>query len=220
MDEMSILFEEWKKEIELDEDHFVEDGIVCPEMWKKADRKILFILKETNDYRSSIVKLINDVVTKKKPKSKLWNGAMFHNLGRWTYGLLNYQNDMPLYKIAHQNRKKSLLSCSYVNIKKTTGGRTATKAVEHHAEKYAHFLRRQILLINPDIIVFGGTYEMIKKYTLPELTSVSPRVHKFGNIICINANHPAATITRTTMYEQVVGNFDVFVKNQSLPVNK
>lgn len=219
MNEMEILFDEWRKEIIINESHFVEDGIVCPEIWNKAERKVLFILKETNNYKKNIAKLIHDVVTKKS-KSGLWVGATFHNIGRWSYGLLNYKNDAPPYKIADKNRKNALLSCSFINIKKTTGGRTATQAVEEHAEKYAHFLRRQISILSPDVIVFGGTYDLVKKYVIPELTGVSPRIHKFGSIICINANHPACTIKRTVIYDQVISSFDDFVKSNSCNVSQ
>jgi len=213
MNEMDILFKEWKEQI--NEDHFVEDGIICPEVWDKSERKILFILKETNDYKGNIAKLIAHAI-KVKPKSSLWARPTFHNIGRWSYGLLNYKDEIPPYRIAHKNRKTSLLSCSFINIKKTTGGRTATKEVEEHAEKYAPYLRRQILLLNPDIVVLGGTYDIVKAHVFPELTKVSHRVHKFGNLIFINAYHPAYTLKRTRMYEQVVGNFDSFVKCQDL----
>jgi len=215
MSEMDILFDEWKKQVILDEGHFVEDGIIYPEMWDKAERKVLYVLKETNGYKGNIAKLIHDVV-RVRPKDKLWKKSILNNIGRWSYGLLNYKDEAIHYKVAHKNRKTALLSCAFINIKKTAGKRTATKAVEEHAEKYGHFLRRQIALLNPDIIVFGGTYEIIKQYVIPELSRMSPRIHKFENVICVNANHPSCTLKRSVVYERVIGSFDFFAKNQSL----
>jgi len=104
-----------------------------------------------------------------------------------------------------------LLSCAFINIKKTAGGRTAGKAVERSAEKYSDFLKKQIDILSPNIIVFGGTYKIMKDHVLPEMKKVSHRVHKFGDVVCINANHPACTKKRTFMYDQVLVNYSNYV---------
>lgn len=205
---MSILFEEWKALIFSTSDHFVEDGVISNEHWVLAGKRVLFILKETNDYQGNIANLIRAAATS-RPQSKLWDRPTFHNLGRWAYGLLNTEAS---YKEADAAKKQALLPCAFINIKKTSGGRVATTAVEANARMYATFLRRQIAIISPDIIIFGGTYKMIKDHVLPELKKVGPRVHKHGEkVICINANHPACTKRRTEMYDQVVGSYQRFV---------
>lgn len=207
---MDELFKEWKTLIMSDAKHFVEDGVICHESWGEVDCKLLFILKETNDYEGNIANLINRAVTV-KPKSKLWGRPTFHNIGRWAYGLLNFPKSIDSYEAANKERKKSLLPCSFINIKKTSGGRTAGKAVELNAIKFASFLRRQIEILSPDIIVFGGTYKIMKDHVLPEMKKVSHRIHKFNNVICINANHPACSKNRTLMYEQVVNNYANYI---------
>ena len=210
MKEMEELFIEWKSLVLSEADHFVEDGIICHETWASVNSKILFILKETNDYEGNIAKLINEAVTI-RPKSKLWLRPTFHNIGRWAYGLLNFPESVGSYKVAHKERKKSLLSCSFINLKKTSGGRTAGKSVELCAIKYASFLRKQIEIISPDIIVFGGTYQIVKDHVLPEMKKEAYRVHNFNNIVCINANHPACTKERTVMYDQVVVSYAHYI---------
>jgi len=197
------LFKEWKLSVLEESDHFVEDGIVCEEKWLKSKQKILFILKETNGYKGSISELINTAV-RTRPKSGLWKRPTFHNIGRWIYGLLKAKEQDIIYSEAHKFRKESLLSCAFMNIKKTTGGRTATESVKENAKKYSKFIRRQIELLDPDIIVFGGTYEIMKKYVFIEMENVSPRVYKYEKYICISANHPACTKKRIDMYNQVV----------------
>lgn len=206
MGDMEKLFAEWKTSIFEESDHFVEDGIICPEMWNQASKKILFILKETNDYTGSITKLISDACTT-RPNSGLWDRPTFHNIGRLVYGLLNYPQSVSEYKTAHNNRKKSLLYCSFINLKKTTGGKSSTKAVSESAKKYSNFIRRQIEIISPEVIVFGGTYQIVKDNVIPELVNISPRIHQYGNIICINANHPACTKKRTLIYDQSILNY-------------
>ena len=161
-------------------------------------------MKETNGLKTSITGTIFRAATV-NPKSALWDRPTFHNVGRWAYGLAN---DVPGdYKSAHAGRRKAVLSCALINVKKTTGGRAATIEVEQHARRYSHFLRQQIEIIAPDVIVFGGTYQMVKDHVLPGLTKVAPRVHTYGKIICINANHPACTKPRVEMFKQVVDRY-------------
>lgn len=206
MNEVDELIAQWKELASEDSDHFNDDGVICDKAWNQSKKKVLFILKETNDYKGSISKLIYDAVTV-RPKSKLWARPTFHNIGRWAYGLLNYSDCKVSYKKANDERKKALLSCAFINIKKTTGGRTATKAVEKSAIKHSSLLKKQIDLLQPDIIVFGGTYKIIKDHVLPELTKVAYRVHKYNNVVCINANHPACTKKRKEIYDQVIDNY-------------
>lgn len=208
--EMKTLFEEWKQLVAVESDHFVEDGIISEVDWGLVGKKVLFILKETNNYKGNIAALINSAVTK-HPKSKLWDRPTFHNVGRWAHGLINSSNGVPSYSESHIKRKESLLFCAFINLKKTSGARAATKAVPEFAHKYSAFIRQQINLIDPEIIVFGGTYEIVKEYVIPEMERISNRVHKYNKIICINANHPACTKSRKYMYEQVIVNYNNYL---------
>ncbi len=215
MEEMSELFAVWRPRVMQESDHFVEDGIICPEKWKEASKKILFILKETNDYKKSMCNLINEACTT-RPRSGMWGSPTFHNIGRWAYGLLSYPESIWAYKAANTNRKGSIPYCSFINVKKTTGGRTATSSVEKSAKEYSSFLRKQIEIIKPEIIVFGGTYQIMKDHVLPELQKVSTRIHAYHNIICINAFHPACTKKRSSMYEQVIMNYHSYISSRGL----
>jgi len=109
MNKMGDLFHEWKPLVLSESDHFVEDGVICEQSWKKANQKVLFILKETNAHQGNIAKLINRAVNI-NPKSKLWLRPTFHNIGRWSYGLTKFVNQAPCYKEAHENRREALLS--------------------------------------------------------------------------------------------------------------
>lgn len=205
MDSMDKLFTEWKGEISKQSGHFVEDGIISPEHWNASKRKVLFVLKETNGHVKSISETILKASTSKT--SKLWVRPTFNNVGRWTHGLINTFDVLEPYENSNRHRRSAIRSCAFINIKKTAGKRTATHAVEQHAIDYAPFIRRQISIISPDIVVFGGTYKIMKIHVLADLIKVSHRVHRFGDVICINANHPACTKSRKDMYQQVVGNY-------------
>jgi len=210
---MGGLFDEWRALVEADAGHFVGDGIVCEEGWRRATRKVLFLLKEPNGYDGKYGAL-NELLRKAaapNSTSSMWDRPTFHNVGRWTYGLLNYSGEVPDYVEANKACKTAVLGCAYINIKKSTGGARATKEVEVHAEKYAEFLRRQVAIIQPDIVVCGGTYKMLKKYVYPSMVRVSHRVHQFEKLTFINAYHPGYVTKRAALYDQVLLSFHEYM---------
>lgn len=201
------LFSRWRASSSDFQDHFVEDGIIDMAKWGHAGKRVLFILRETNGYRSSMAALIHKACTT-HPYSKLWDRPTFHNVGRWAHGLLHAtEADFPSFEAAHKNRKTSLLACAFINLKKTTGGARATAAVEHAAARDAIFLREQIELIDPQVVVCGGTYKAIKQHLYPGIRRVAPRVHEAGGRLFINANHPSYLKKTAEMYDDVVGSY-------------
>jgi hypothetical protein len=203
---MRALFDEWRPLVVAEAGHFVGDGIVMEEAWQASRRRILFLLKEPHGYKGAdggMDKLIRDAA-KPRSTSKLWRRPTFHNLGRWAHGLLSYEGAVPDFADAHRARRTAMLGCAFVNLKKTSGGRSATSEVDVHAQRYAEFLRRQVDIIEPDLVVMGGTYPTVKEHLYPGLEKVSSRVHKLGNRLFINAFHPACTNERLEVYHQVL----------------
>lgn len=199
------LFSRWRASSTEFKDHFVEDGIIDPARWDQASVRILFILRETNGYRENMAALIHKACTT-HPSSKLWDRPTFHNVGRWAHGLLHASGAaLPSFDDAHKNRKTSLLACAFINLKKTTGGARATEAVAHATARDAIFLREQIELIDPQVVVCGGTYKAIKQHLYPAIRRVGPRVHDVGGRLFVNANHPSYLKKTTEMYDDVVG---------------
>lgn len=136
-------------------------------------------------------------------KSRIWRGANFNNLGRWAYALQNLPETKTPFEIAHKNRKNALLNCAFINLKKHLAVEQQQKKSKLKL-KNTPFLKRQIEMIDPNIIVFGGTYKIAKQHVLPEMYKVSERIHKYKDIICINAFHPACTTNRKKIYDQVI----------------
>lgn len=197
---------------------YIEDGIISPEDWHSCQVKVLFILKETNDYSgSNLAGLIRDAIVS-RPKSKLWRRPTFHNVGRWAYGLQHFAENVPEYDVAHRNRKPALLSSAFINLKKTTGGRRATAKVGAFAQTHHIFLRKQIAAIAPDVVVMGGTYEIIKAFVFPELEKASSRVHRLDGVPFINAFHPACTVVRKALYEQVLNSYRLYRQKDDVAV--
>lgn len=205
------LFSRWRASNTDYQDHFVEDGIIDPAKWIQAGTQILFVLRETNGYRSSMAALIHKACTT-HPSSKLWDRPTFHNVGRWAHGILNStEKSSTSFDVAHKNRKTALLACAFMNLKKTTGGARATLAVEHATLRDAIFLREQIELINPQIVVCGGTYRAIKQHLYPAIRRVAPRMHEVGGRLFINANHPSYLKKTAEMYDDVVGSYQRYL---------
>ena len=201
------LFSRWRASSTDFQDHFVEDGIIDLAKWVQADTQILFILRETNGYRRSMAALIHKACTT-HPSSGLWDRPTFHNVGRWAYGLLHATGAiLPSFDAAHKNRKTALLACAFINLKKTTGGARATNAVEHATARDAIFLREQIELINPQVVVCGGTYKAIKQHLYRAIRRVAPRVHEIDGRLFINAHHPSYLKKTAEMYDDVVGSY-------------
>lgn len=202
------LLSAWEKSFPKDW-HFNRDGIISQESWEKSAVKVLFVLKETNKAKQNIVFAINRALETKK--SGWWKGKVLRRVGRWAYGLQNHNGKIPEFKEAKLHEKNAINSIAYINIRKTAGGaRTNKKSFDSHAKEFAPFIRRQIELIKPDIVVLGGTYKQVKSHVFPELTKVGERVHTYGDMIFLNAFHPAAIKDPSILYHQVVDNYHFY----------
>ncbi len=202
---------DWKNRIESEGIHFNPDGIVNKTMWNKSSKKILFILKETNGAEQDLTEAIQ---RSSEQKTGWHKGKVLRRVGRWAYGLEHFNGDIPSFEEAKSYQFKAPVNTAYINLKKSSGGaRTNEKLFHSHVEKYADLIKQQIELINPDIIVMGGTYKYLKKYVFPDeqMVKVSERVHTVNNTrIAINAWHPAAIKKAQVMYVQVLGSYEKY----------
>ncbi len=141
-------------------DVFVSDGIVNEMVWNNNSDspRILFVLKEAyggeNDWS------LTDELQKKTPWSSIWR-----RVTEWTYGILNttaekiakYEPDI----ISMEADNKWLNRIAVINLKKSSG-RSSSKQGE--IEVYAAYdrleLKKQIEIIDADIIVCGSTFSV------------------------------------------------------------
>ncbi|WP_040886650.1 uracil-DNA glycosylase family protein [Marinobacter santoriniensis] len=189
--------------------HFNHDGVISKDNWDSSGKRVLFVLKETNKAKQNVVTAINRAIEVKK--SGWWRGKVLRRVGRWAYGLQNYDGVVPPIKDAKLNEKSAIKSIAYINIRKTAGkARTNRKTFDAHANEYASFVRRQVELINPDIVVLCGTYSQVKRYIFPELKKVSERVHLNEDVVFINAFHPAARRKSSMLYHQVLDSYHAY----------
>jgi len=146
------LFERWKKE-RTEYVPFNEDGVVNPEQWEKTSPKIVFILRDTNEYKSDLRNFL-----KEGGRGHTWN-----NIVRWAEIILynEYSNriDDNEYsnRIDGNHRKKVLSSICAVNLKKQSGkGSSNLEDIKEAAKNDRCFIKEQLELYQPDIVIACG----------------------------------------------------------------
>lgn len=170
---------------------FIRDGIIDPVNWGK-DRKILFILREAYDrcHRPEGFDLCHTIREKwKGPKGRTW-----WTVARWAF-IAHYGTEVwtpPLLKHSKPLWRESLIASAVVNVKKSNGRkRSDLKEIKCYAHEDAVWLRGQIDIINPDIVICGGTWKAIRPLWVSEPECVFDRVYRIGSRLFLSFQHPA-----------------------------
>lgn len=172
------LFEEWKEKQRQEPDEqynkykfgnvkktsFLPDGIIDPDKYFSADKKVLFIAKEANwggnDEENEISSQEDEfwlriVVNKEQYK----DGNIIYNESKFSKGLamlynayINNSFDTPDY--SHEGLK----NVAFINLNKRGGySYCSYSTLKGYAQEYGKLIAQQIDLINPDIIICCGT---------------------------------------------------------------
>ncbi|MDL2238760.1 hypothetical protein LJC69_05990 [Bacteroidales bacterium OttesenSCG-928-K22] len=226
------LFEEWINEHNNNgEPDFCCDGLFYnknfsqDELLSIAKRKIVFFMKEPNnqpnqDYRN----WFNEI----EPK-----GVFFKFILSWLKTLskvsVNDSNIMPLVpQIFPQD-----LPLILVNAKKTSGGTAANdEEVYNYANTYRKFIRRQMDIYSPNIILCGGgsvqldekrqkrivlMQKIIMCLIYPEI-EFEPMENNYiwysaeKKMVLINSWHPSSRKAKEEKYNELIESFRDFIK--------
>lgn len=145
-DQLNELFSEWRDALGVEADRFIADGIIHEPTYMAAPIKLLFLGKEPHDKADG-----GWDFRKEWPKDPAWKHAQ--QIKRWSYGMLN---GFPAWEEASAPPENTLLKVATMNVKKTGGGASSVyEEIEHHAIHHQEFIRRQVGIIAPDIIVGG-----------------------------------------------------------------
>ncbi|ADQ03903.1 hypothetical protein Calow_0304 [Caldicellulosiruptor owensensis OL] len=143
---------------------FISGGVLDENRFKSSKNKMLVILKEVNDpnsaYNWTLPGLLNDIKQGKiffDKRFRLWK-----NVCRWALVTeninLNYQD------IDESKLKEALNMFAVINLKKEAGsGSSNYDDIFNHAEKYKNEWLEEIKIINPHLIVCGGTFDIIRE---------------------------------------------------------
>lgn len=143
-----LLFEEWREKQGYP--CFMSDGVFDEEEWNKQTYKILFVLKEAN-WENGNVDLCEYLLS--EPKSSYWK--TWNNIARWTKAIL--EGGEYLHSVSKADKSYWLRKIAAINLKKVGGGSVAENdKIYSYAESDREFIKRQIELYTPDIIICCG----------------------------------------------------------------
>ena len=156
----------------------------------KTEAEVLFIGRESNVSDKS-----GKIIGCGEENDEFWMQKVYYNevSGRNTSVYKNY-----LKKIASKLGVE-LKDCAYVNINKRGGyNKCSPERLEEYIEQYGHFIKREIEIINPKIIVFlgYGRYRYVEK-----LMSFIDE-----NIKCYMVYHPSCPGRYKTLCEKLQEN--------------
>jgi len=152
MDNIWLTWEKHYKDNNIDPSRICKDGVINIKKYKNAESKILFCLKDVNDFESGDLRNY----LKNGPKGK---GQMWHAASRWAAGLLTEFCD-EYDKI--DNYEQFLNQTAVINLKKASGGSSAEMSVINAYAKQDHeLLLKQIESINPKILLACGTFNIL-----------------------------------------------------------
>jgi len=162
-----------------------KDGIIDFNEFHKAKPKILFIMKDVNDFEGGDLR----EWLKEGPR------YMWHTIAKWSAGMLN---DFPMYEeVVHYDvKKEALKKIAAINLKKSSGKATvAPEIVNAYAHQDRELLLEQIDSIAPDLIISCGVMDqliwLLDLKVNPEKPSNEPIKDKARNIWVVPFRHPA-----------------------------
>jgi hypothetical protein len=173
------------------------DGIINIEKYLNAELRIMWVLKEINSdgdgYEWNMIDTIKDWSGKSIPIDwrKTFDNILYTTNGILTSTLWEDQPDQDENpEITHQ-----LSKIAYCNVKKVPGtSQTNMSKLKRYYETSKKLVLKQINELEPQIIIFGNTYDIIE----PDLSNLDYKTAKYKTMeayfspeqIMINAYHP------------------------------
>lgn len=109
------------------------------------------------------------------------------------------------------DRKKYLAPISVINLKKTPGKTTSNDSeIDKFAKDDREFIKNQVEIYRPDLIIFGGTGDLFIKNILNLDTSSWTYVSDYlsyliyNDTIIVNTYHPACRKSKKDLFENIV----------------
>ncbi len=199
----------------------VVDGITDMSRYKKADPKILWILKEANNSHTSNPNenqrdFHTDVTS--YPKWKL----TFKRIISCSYGIIYKNKELNVDENACINGVNVMLDIALINVNKCGGNsRSNNSSISAKYNEYKDVILEQIKQINPDVIincseVLSLTSDLQDRFVLSEeikKRNANAKVYYNNEKLLIDYCHPNATkdnqggLTDERYYEVIVGTY-------------
>ncbi len=192
--------------------NFIKDGIVDYETFNKQPLKILWILKEANNYKGDLREFYKNPTVYSKWK------ATYLSVLQVSSGLLYNNNDFDSLKFDTDVFRKIAL----ININKAGGGSRANwKGLIDKYQLFKGLIIQQMRLINPDVVIFGNVFGLMwnemknfhinddeTKYKMNEIYKNKIKTHCNSHRIFIETYHPGQyRITKKLYFEKTTQDF-------------
>jgi hypothetical protein len=210
-DDHERLLEVWKS-LPHRSDRFVKDGIIDKNAWTSAKCKVLFVLKEPYDLQDRPeefdypLSVRNEIETGKEwpKKAKI----TWRTLCSWAFLVQNGTSKcMPEFSEWWKDKEAlSLGKGAIINVKKQAGRTWSSRSeIRRYAGEDQDFLRRQIELINPKIVVCGNTWHALRDYVWQEgeKKPVCEGVFHIRDWYFIDYSHPGKRATYVNKYSEL-----------------
>lgn len=138
---------------------FISDGLVNEKSYEAAPSKICFFLKEAYSKDGNEEWSLTDWLSG-GAMTRMWS-----SVAEWTYGIIHTSTlDIPSKPNLTVSEKSSLLqSIAVVNVKKSNGtAKSDYVDLLKYAQLDKEYLRREIEILNPDIIVCGNNSSLLR----------------------------------------------------------
>ena len=176
---LNELFEKWENQSKENEHtQFCRDGLMYKgdvsdeinnlkspgnedELWHNAHKRVLFLFKDLNNKGCSVTHDIREWNCHSKGENL--TSQFDKHIAYWLYGLLNVDENgvAPEFDTLTVEQITDFFDqtpFARINCKKEAGVETVKpKELQKHIELYKDFINNQIEILNPDIIVCGGT---------------------------------------------------------------
>ena len=214
--------ENWEKEVE-QKMYYGKSAGEENNLWLNAKKRILFLLKDTNDNPDCDIREF-------RPGASGSIRLHYENIAYWLFGLLSLNEN----KIAPDFESIDFWSDVFpvfdtmpfaiVNCKKASGGSTIlNETLSEHIEHYADFIKKEIEILDPDIIVCGGGSSIIKDFVKEKIYTDIEKIDdsnnwiyysKKNNKVVIDSYHPSYWRIEggsKTIYERMMSKYKEFI---------
>jgi hypothetical protein len=199
------LFAKWKTQ-----DNWVKDGAVDPDFFTDSNPKVLYLLKEANGGKDENWKggdlrcyLNNDAA-----RWQTWN-----TVARWQYAIAHLKEDIDWNKVDRISttfRKTLLKNAVVINLKKVPGDQQSNmKEIKVFAQRDKDFIKEQISIYKPHIVICGGTGNIVKELGLLgsfskwDTSSRGVEYCIINNTTILNYKHPGVRTSKKKLFWDV-----------------
>lgn len=191
------------------------------ELWDKADRRVMFLLKDQpkgggDDIRNWLTLPDDNKYAKiNREASPSFLKRLACLLYSFTYGNTEHW-DFDMNEVV-----KCFLETPFalVETKKQSGGNSVSdKEMTYYINQYKDFLLREIEILNPNIIVCCGGpqhhFALNTLYSPDSLETIDKNVHydRQKNVVIIYAGHPSARCSHYNYLEGALHHYRLFLQ--------